>query len=147
MRVYLDACALNRLFDDRSQARVRAESEAVEDILTLCFQNQVLWLASEVLEAEIWNNPNSNSRIEALKLISLSTTLVIATDALRGRAESLQTLGYGAYDALHLACAEAADADCFLTTDDRLIRRARRGLGKLSVKVQNPVDWIKEHGL
>ena len=29
----------------------------------------------------------------------------------------------GTVDALHLACAEAAGADCVLTCDDRLIRR------------------------
>ena len=35
MRVYLDACALNRLSDDQSQPRIRAESEAVQQILSL----------------------------------------------------------------------------------------------------------------
>ena len=146
MRIYLDACALNRLFDDRSQARVRAESEAVEDVLALFFQNQVDWLASEVLEAEILNNPNSETRLEALRLISLCTPHVNGNRCGTSRAELLEDLGYGAYDALHLACAEKAGAECFLTTDDRLIRRARRGLGSLSVKVQNPLDWIKEYG-
>jgi hypothetical protein len=33
MRVYLDACCLNRPFDDRSQDRIRLEAEAVLAII------------------------------------------------------------------------------------------------------------------
>jgi hypothetical protein len=33
MRIYLDACALNRLSDDQTQPRVRAEAEGVERAL------------------------------------------------------------------------------------------------------------------
>lgn len=33
MRIYLDACCLNRLTDDQTQRRVRQEAEAVEQIL------------------------------------------------------------------------------------------------------------------
>jgi hypothetical protein len=29
MKIYLDACCLNRLFDDQSQARVHLETEAI----------------------------------------------------------------------------------------------------------------------
>jgi predicted nucleic acid-binding protein len=40
-------------------------------------------------------------------------------------------------DALHVACAEAAGCDYFLTCDDRLIKRYN---GK--IKVDNPVNFI-----
>ncbi len=33
MRLYLDACCLNRPFDDQGQARIRFESNAVVTIL------------------------------------------------------------------------------------------------------------------
>jgi hypothetical protein len=33
LRLYLDACCLNRLTDDQSQSRVRNEAETVERIL------------------------------------------------------------------------------------------------------------------
>ena len=32
-RVYFDTCALNRPFDDQSQARIRLEAEAVEHLI------------------------------------------------------------------------------------------------------------------
>src|SRR6516225_200168 len=41
------------------------------------------------------------------------------------RAAKLQDLGFSPFDALHLACAERAEVDVFLTTDDGLLSRAR----------------------
>jgi hypothetical protein len=61
----------------------------------------------------------------------------------RGRAEFLTRLGFGGFDALHLACAERA-ADMFLTTDDGLMRRAQRSAASLRVRVENPVSWYRE---
>ncbi len=47
-------------------------------------------------------------------------------------------------DAIHLACAESAEVDVFLTTDDRLLKKAKR-IGKiLKVRVANPVHWLME---
>jgi hypothetical protein len=40
------------------------------------------------------------------------------------RSRFLSGLGFGALDALHSACAENAQARSFVTTDDRLIRKA-----------------------
>ena len=71
-RIYLDSCALIRLFDEGSQARVRAESRAVEEFFTLVFQGTVKWVVSEVLEAEILDNPYSDGRPEVLELLAYS---------------------------------------------------------------------------
>ena len=43
---------------------------------------------------------------------------------------------------LHLAAAEAAHAEYFLTTDDYLLRRAHRHADELKVKVENPAKWL-----
>ena len=48
------------------------------------------------------------------------------------------------YDALHLACAEQATVDIFLTTDDRVLRIATRYTAQLKVRVANPLDWLLE---
>ena len=45
------------------------------------------------------------------------------TDAIRTRAHELVGSGQKPLDALHLACAEAAGANWFLTCDDRLVNR------------------------
>jgi hypothetical protein len=73
----------------------------------------------------------------------VSLTLEIGEQEL-ARARELQRLGFVGFDAIHLACAEIGKADVFLTTDDRLLRLAKRQTKKLSVKVENPLDWMKE---
>jgi predicted nucleic acid-binding protein len=60
------------------------------------------------------------------------------------RASKLEAVGFGAYDALHLACAEHAKVDVFLTTDDNLLRLANESSGLLEVRVGNPLTWMKE---
>src|ERR1700694_5803636 len=50
----------------------------------------------------------------------------------------------GAFDALHLSSAEFGDANVLLTTDDRFIKRAARGVGSPRVRVVNPVTWVRE---
>ena len=99
------------------------------------------WVSSEVLEAEILNNPYSDKRPEVLELLALSTERIIVTDEGFQRADALEMLGHGAFDALHLACAEEAQVDGLLTTDDRFIRRVQRGLGNSAIRVENPVNW------
>ncbi|MCZ8250267.1 MULTISPECIES: hypothetical protein [unclassified Microcystis] len=51
-------------------------------------------------------------------------------------------LGFKFYDALHLAFAEAGGADIFLTTDDRLLRKAQQYRDSINVTVENPVIWL-----
>jgi hypothetical protein len=41
----------------------------------------------------------------------------------------LNRLGFSGFYTLHLACAESAHVDVFLTADDRLLRRAQREVG------------------
>jgi predicted nucleic acid-binding protein len=56
----------------------------------------------------------------------------------------LRAEGFAVFDALHLSCAEAGQADVLLTTDDRFLRRAERLENMLQVKVVNPVRWLME---
>jgi len=40
MKIYLDACCLNRPFDDQSQARIRVESEIIIFILSRIYEKE-----------------------------------------------------------------------------------------------------------
>ncbi|MCX6038566.1 MAG: hypothetical protein NTW99_11895 [Chloroflexi bacterium] len=60
------------------------------------------------------------------------------------RARELVAVGFVGFDAVHLACAESGKADVFLTTDDRLLKLVKRHVRQLQIKVENPLDWIKE---
>jgi len=143
-RIYFDACALNRLSDDASQARVLAEAQAVESILSFVFAAQVEWVGSRALEVELTQNPDASKLEDSLELLAHARPLEVADESIRRRAITLGLLGYGAFDALHLAHAESARVDGLLTTDDRFIGKAGRGLGNPLVRVVNPIDWLQE---
>jgi len=48
------------------------------------------------------------------------------------------SLGFAPLDALHLAFAEQSQANWFATTDDRLLKRARKQHALLRVQVLKP---------
>jgi len=68
----------------------------------------------------------------------------VVTAPMWERADELTEAGLGTADAVHVADAEALDADVLLTCDDRLIRRCRRTSERLSVRVENPKIWLEE---
>jgi predicted nucleic acid-binding protein len=144
LRVYLDACAINRLTDDPSQLRVRLEAEAIELFFRHLLEGKVSWVASSILEQEIRRNPNGRRREDALGMLPYAAEIRLPNAAVAERARFLNSLGYGEFDALHLAIAEDAKGDLLLTTDDRFLRLARRGLGEPSIQVANPLDYAQE---
>ena len=144
MRIYLDACCLNRLTDDQSQPRVAAEADAVEQIFRLLRANKIEWLSSTALRAETSNNPDVDRRYEVELLLSLATETIPLDNQIIQRASELEAFGYGAFDALHLSTAEAGMAAVLPTTDDRFIKRAARALGSPRIRILNPVEWMRE---
>lgn len=144
MRIYLDSCCVNRLTDQQSQPRIREESEAIERILGSVRQGQIQWLSSEALIDEIEMSPQIARRRGNRALLALSSEVIETGDQILERARELQAVGYGAFDALHLASAETGGADVLLTTDDKFAKRAFRGDGAPRVPVRNPVSWWKD---
>jgi predicted nucleic acid-binding protein len=116
-------------------ARIREEAEAVELVLSAVRRGTVELIASEALEKEARRNPSLERRLEAEAFIALASRKVDIDDAIVRRAEGLVALGYGLFDAFHLAAAESASADVLLTADDGLIKRAARGLGDPRIPV------------
>jgi len=144
VRVYLDACCLNRPFDDQTQDRIRLEAEAVLLILAHCEAKEWEWVGSEVLEYELEKTPDPDSRARTLLLLrSASPGAPISPEVAR-RAAGLADQGLGAIDALHVAAAEANGVDVLLTTDDRLLSAAHRSGRDIKVRVSDPVTWLKE---
>jgi predicted nucleic acid-binding protein len=144
LRIYLDACCLSRLTDDQSQARVHAESDAIEHILRMVRAGLATWVSSAVLNVEVSRNPDPDRRHDAEEVLSFANEVVVPQSAEAARAKRIEEVGFSPFDALHLASAELGGADVFLTTDDDLLRRARRSVGLLRVRVENPVLWYEE---
>lgn len=144
MKIYLDACCLNRPFDDQDQHRIRLESEAILIIIDTIYRDKWEWIGSETLIVELENTPDIDKRNHLKELASNIHTIVNLNDREMSRAEELQRLGFKAYDAMHIACSETANVYIFLTTDDKLLKMANRERERLNVKVANPVNWIME---
>lgn len=142
VRVYLDVCCLNRPFDDQSQERIRLESEAVLLIFYRAHQGTLDWVSSEVVDHEVSVTPDVTRRSRVSALLLGATERIVLADDDEKRAEELRALGFHPLDALHVACAERAGVDAFLTTDDRLLKVARRSAAQLRVAVDNPLQWI-----
>jgi predicted nucleic acid-binding protein len=69
---------------------------------------------------------------------------VLVEEAEIERAQKYEAQGIAAFDALHLACAESASADMFLTTDNQLLRKSAALVADWDVRVENPLAWLRE---
>src|SRR5688572_14862727 len=88
-RVYLDACSLQRPFDDRSQPRVNVEAEAVLTILRLIESRLVELLSSEAVEYEIGRMPDAERMKNARTMLKLASRTLELTDEIEAAADSL----------------------------------------------------------
>jgi predicted nucleic acid-binding protein len=78
-------------------------------------------------------------------LFALQAQHVVETsDEILCRAEELEKSGFDTYDAIHLASAEQARVNVFLTTDDQILKVVGRNKKLLPFLVENPVKWLEE---
>ncbi len=143
-KVYMDVCCWNRPFDDQTQSRIHLEAEAVLAIVDDAENGRCQILHSEIVDLEIDNNPDAERRQRLRLLIPRQHRYIRYAADVKERALELERCGFSGIDALHLACAEAAEADVFLTTDDRLLRIANRHTELLHVGVANPLAWVQD---
>ena len=142
-KIYLDTCCLSRLFDVQTQLRVHQETQAIEQILTQFQAGHWAWISSNVLMEEVEQTPDPQQRAEIMDWLTNTYQTVFAglSEVLRGK--QLEILGFTEVDALHIACAESGNVDIFLTTDDGILRRAKRNSSQLWVHVENPYIWLE----
>jgi predicted nucleic acid-binding protein len=143
LRIYLDVCCLNRPFDDLRQDRIRLEAEAIKAILRRIDDGIWVGVKSPAVKFEISRMSDMDRMLEVGLISARMKASVSQSSAVRVRARELEQIGFGGVDALHLAFAEKAKADVFLTTDDGLLRRAVRYKDVISVSVDNPLRWIE----
>jgi hypothetical protein len=140
--LYLDLNCFNRPFDDQSQDWIAQETAAVFAILQRIIDgvDQLIW--SAILTFENAQHPLADRRTEIAQWARRAVVNVAVTQQVATRARALTAAGFRPLDAAHLACAEAAACNRFLTCHDRVIRRARRV--QVGLRVHNPTDYIQE---
>ena len=126
MLIYLDNCALQRPFDDRTQYRIRVEAEAALVLVQLVENGGLDLLSSDALVYEISKTPDPLRRDFALAVLDQATLFVEASSEVVARADKFVQTGVPPLDALHVASAVEGRAEYFCTSDDRLLRRTRR---------------------
>lgn len=80
MKIYFDACCVNRLTDDQSHQRIRAEAESIEAILENVRQGTIAWVISPVLTEEIQRSPQIERRRENGAHLALATSAIEVSD-------------------------------------------------------------------
>jgi predicted nucleic acid-binding protein len=139
-KIYLDTSAYNRPFDDQTQPKIFLETQAVAIILQMLETGAIELISSSVLEYENSRNPSLMNQAAMNRYLQMAALRQEVNEEIRQRAEQLEHNGVKAMDALHVACAEAAKSDYFITCDKRLINRCLA----LMMKVINPVDFVLE---
>jgi len=144
--VYLDVCCFKRPFDDAAVDRIRREAEAVAAILDAAQAGTFQLVRSPAHDFENERNPREDRRLATRLWLDAATASVTASAAAAARARELAALGFRPLDALHLAFAEQSAARWFVTTDDRLLRRASTEREHLRVEVLRPDQVPLEGG-
>ena len=141
MKIYLDNCCFNRPFDDQSQIRIRLESEAKlkiqEEIRSGKFQ--LVW--SYILDYENNQNPYQERKVRIKRWKGYAISDIEETSELIETASLLNKKGIQKIDSLHIACAILSKCEYFLTTDDKILRRAKQ---INDINIDDPIGFIKE---
>jgi hypothetical protein len=137
VKIYIDNCVLNRLFDDKSQPRIWLEVQAMQKLIEIIKEGDCALIVSQVNEWENSENPQPIRKKWVDDCLRLGTRKQAVTQRSLERAHELERSGVKGLDALHAACAEEAGADYLITCDDTFINRYSGGMA-----VMNPADFI-----
>jgi hypothetical protein len=141
MKIYLDNCMFNRPFDEQSHIRIRIETEAKlaiqEEIRRGTYQ--LIW--SYILDYENSKNPFRERQEQIMKWKKYAITDIEENTDIIKTALLLNSKGLQKMDSLHIACAIFAKADYFLTTDDKVIKKAN---AITELEISDPINFIKK---
>ena len=98
MKLYLDACCLNRPFDDQRQPRIRLETEAILLILQKLQQREWEWIGSDILKYELEQTIDLERRERLFLLAEQPHQVAKINDEILKRAEQLESTGFGSND-------------------------------------------------
>ncbi len=143
MIIYLDNCCYNRPFDDQTQERIHLESEVILTVLKMGQMKKVVIAGSEILELEMSRMQDENKKQKVIDLYRVADLHIPYTENIKKRSADIMSISkIHAFDSLHIASAEEANADVFLTTDDRLEKMTEKL--KLGTRVINPLRFAWE---
>ena len=138
MIVYLDNSFLNRPFDDPDIKINRLEAEVLFLIIDLAEKGSVQLANSSTIEYENSLNPFPERKVFIEGVLKETKIYQNVNDQIEINAKHFtHTMSIAPIDALHLATAEYARVDFFITCDYNLIKKY-----KGSLKVIKPLEFL-----
>lgn len=135
---YLDNSFLNRPFDDPEIGTNKLESEVLSIIIQLVSNGKLNIVNSAVIEYENSLNPIPERRMFVEGVLKQSKVYQNVNEHIKKRSDNLVIeMKLSPIDALHIAAAEAAKVDLFITCDYNVVKKYK---GKL--KVINPFEFL-----
>ncbi len=142
MKLYLDLCVYNRPFDYQGQERVALETGAFIYLLEKVEKGSHVVIASEALLYENNKSLDEQRKARVASYLSLAREFVGADLSVLERVNVLKELGFPDIDALHVALAEKARADYFVTCDDDIIKLYKRHEGLIKVNIVSLIELV-----
>lgn len=142
MRVYLDNCCYNRPYDDQTSTTISLETQAKLKIQELIKKQKIELATSYMLAYENNANPFEMRRTTISEFINENETVFVSVNSVEQvetKAKEIMNTGIKFKDACHVASAILAGADCFISTDYRLLKYVTN-----DIKIMNPLDFIRE---
>ena len=124
MKLYLDNSFLNRFFDDPALGANKLERDILLRILDQAHVGDIQLVNSSVIEFENARNPFPQRKQFVEQVMKSAPMFQNYTEAATERVQELvDTCKLSLYDARHIAVAEAAQVDFFLTCDYDLVKK------------------------
>jgi len=101
---------------------------------------------SFALEYENSKNPKIENRMIIEDMLNISSEYIAYSEKIQKSAEQFENEGIMGMDALHLACAEMAKAEYFITCDDALLKRAEK-IENMQIKTISVMEYVHKEVL
>jgi len=139
LKIYLDSCALSRPYDDYLNEEIIRDAKSVEAIFELIDAGKAILVDSRILEFEAKAIKDAEKKAKVNTARKKANLYVELTPEIKERASEFMIYGIELMDALHLAAAER-EADIFITTDKRLLKKAKK-IPNLKMKVFSLLEF------
>ncbi|MBT9166270.1 MAG: hypothetical protein DDT25_00953 [Chloroflexi bacterium] len=138
-KFYLDTCVWCRPFDRPANERIILESAAVKGVINRVDSGEVVILASSILflEASLISQGYKRDAVREFISRSIAEIAPVTERSEELANEIMEDYNISAMDAMHLAIAIDNEVEVFLTTDDKILKKADQ-ISKYGIEVKNP---------
>lgn len=141
MKLYIDLCLYYRPFDDQSDERIELETNVLLMLLGYASCGKACLVNSFALEFENSKNPNLENRLKVSSLLNYATDYIEYDEKILTRSLGIEENGIMSMDALHIACAESANVDFYITCDDKLVKQLKKQ-EKLKIVWYDAINFV-----